>query len=135
MTKDTKAPKGTQDPKGQKVSNPRGRPKTPAKKGPGRPPGEKAIMETYRQRLLNSPSSEKVIKKVFDVALDDDHSHQAACMKMIMDRVLPTSGFSEVASGGQARPSVNITISGIGSPLVSNEPEEAIEAEYEETQE
>ena len=33
-------------------------------------------MEGYRQRLLNSPSSEKVIKKVFDVALDDDHSHR-----------------------------------------------------------
>ena len=115
-------------------SNPIGRPKTPMKKGPGRPLGEKSIMEGYRQRLLNSPSSEKVIRKVFEVALDDDHSHQAACMKMIMDRVLPTSGFSEVASGGQARPSVNITISGIGSPLVSNEPEEAIEAEYEETQ-
>ena len=115
--------------------NPIGRPKTPMKKGPGRPLGEKAVMESYRQRLLNSPKSEKVIAKVFEVALDNDHKHQAACMKLIMDRVLPTSGFSEVASGGQARPSVNITISGIGSPLVSNEPEEAIEAEYEETQE
>jgi len=125
-----------QAPKVSKGGNPIGRPPKPLKKGPGRPPGEKAIMESYRQRLLNSPKSEKVIAKVFEVALDDEHSHQAACMKMIMDRVLPTSGFSEVASGGQARPSVNITISGIGTtPLVSNEPEEAIEAEYEETQE
>jgi len=112
-----------------------GRPPKPPKKSVGRPKGEKAIMEGYRQRLLNSPKSEKVIAKVFEVALDNDHKHQAACMKLIMDRVLPTSGFSEVASGGQARPSVNITISGIGAPLVSNEPEEAIEAEYEETQE
>lgn len=112
-------------------SNPIGRPKTPVKKGPGRPIGEKAIMEGYRQRLLNSPSSEKVIRKVFDVALDDTHSHQAACMKMIMDRVLPTSGFSEVASGGQARPSVNITISSIGAPVVSKDTEEALEGDFE----
>ena len=115
--------------------NPIGRPKTPMKKGPGRPPGEKAVMESYRQRLLNSPKSEKVIAKVFEVALDDDHSHQAACMKMIMDRVLPTSGFSEVASGGQARPSVNITISGIGTPTLDTKAsEEPLEGEYEETQ-
>ena len=54
-----------------------GRPtKTEAQsKLPAKPRSDRSIMEAYRQRLLNSPSSEKVIKKVFDVALDDDHNH------------------------------------------------------------
>ena len=86
-------------------------------------------MEAYRQRLLNSPNSRKVIEKVFEVALEDGHSHQAACMKMILDRVLPTSGFSEVVSGGQSKPQVNITISGIGEPKIFTEA--PLEAEYE----
>ena len=69
---------------------PIGRPKKnkAQSKMPVKPRSDRSIMEAYRQRLLNSPSSEKVIKKVFDVALDDDHNHQAAAMKMIMDRVL-----------------------------------------------
>jgi hypothetical protein len=116
------------------TGNPVGRPKKPTKKAIGRPKGEKGIMEAYRQRLLNSPSSRKVIEKVFEVALEDGHSHQAACMKMILDRVLPTSGFSEVVSGGQSNPQVNITITGIGEAKVSTE--SAIEeGEYEEYRE
>ena len=104
-----------------------GRPtKTEAQsKLPAKPRSDRSIMEAYRQRLLNSPSSEKVIKKVFDVALDDDHNHQAACMKMIMDRVLPTSGFSEVAAGGQQKAAIQINISGIAPTVDVTEPLEA----------
>ena len=115
------------------TGNPIGRPKKAPKKKVGRPKGEKGIMEDYRQRLLNSPRSRKVIDKVFSVALDDEHNHQAACLKLIMDRVLPTSGFAEAATGGQARPSVQITISGLGdSPKVSEEA--PLEAEYSEVE-
>ena len=63
------------------------------------------------------------------MALDDEHNHQAACLKLIMDRVLPTSGFAEAATGGQARPSVQITISGVGDASVAPEP---IEADFTE---
>ena len=106
-----------------------GRPKkTKAQsKLPSKPRSDRSIMEAYRQRLLNSPSSEKVIKKVFDVALDDDHTHQAACMKMVMDRVLPTSGFSEAVAGGQQKAAIQINISGL-----SVETPEPIEAKFTE---
>jgi|TARA_R110000822_G_scaffold10375_3_gene39352 hypothetical protein len=88
---------------------------------PSKPRSDRSIMEAYRQRLLNSPSSEKVIRKVFQTALDDEHTHQAACMKMIMDRVLPATGFSEVVSGGQQRQSIQINISGLQSVEVNSQ--------------
>ena len=89
---------------------------------PSKPRSDRSIMEAYRQRLLNSPSSEKVIRKVFQVALDDDHTHQAACLKMVMDRVLPASGFSEAVSGGQQKSSIQINISGLSSTVDVTEP-------------
>lgn len=68
--------------------------KLPGKRGkPGRPKGDAAIMAEYKARMLASPKSSRVIQKVFEVALDDDHKHQAACMKMVMDRVAPIGAF------------------------------------------
>jgi hypothetical protein len=98
---------------------------------PVKPRSDRSIMEAYRQRLLNSPSSEKVIRKVFLTALDDEHTHQAACMKMVMDRVLPVSGFSEAASGGQQRQAIQININGLAEVEVKPKPVVA-EGEYEE---
>jgi len=108
-----------------------GRPKkTEAqKKLPAKPRTDRSIMEAYRQRLLNSPSSEKVISKVFQTALDDDHAHQAACMKMIMDRVLPTSGFSEAVSGGTQKSAIQINISGVPGVELSA-PKEPLEGAF-----
>jgi len=61
----------------------------------GRPKGDAAIINEYKARMLASPKSELVLQKVFDVALDDDHKNQAACMKMVIDRVLPISHFDK----------------------------------------
>ena len=113
---------------------PIGRPKRnkAQSKLPVKPRSDRSIMEAYRQRLLNSPSSEKVIKKVFDVALEDGHSHQAACMKLIMDRVLPTSGFSEAVSGGQQKTAIQINISGITPTVDVVEPLDPLDADFTE---
>ena len=52
--------------------NPIGRPKK--KKNPvGRPRGEGAVMKAYRQRMLNSPKSRKVLDSIFEVAMDPEH--------------------------------------------------------------
>lgn len=89
--------------------------KTPGgRKKVGRPKGDAAIMNDYRARMLASPKSRKVMKKIFDTALDDDHKHQGLCMKMIADRIMPTAGFEKILGASGGRPSINITINGVG---------------------
>lgn len=88
-----------------------GRP--PKKKNPvGRPKGEGTIMKEYRQRMLNSPKSRKVLDAILNAALDDEHKHQAAAWKIVADRILPVSSFE--IENKSSKPSVNITITGIG---------------------
>jgi hypothetical protein len=68
--------------------------------------------------MLASPKSRKVLDSILDAALNDDHKNQAAAWKLLMDRMLPISYFEkEKADGG--RPSVSITISGIGDATIS----------------
>jgi len=103
------------------------------KKAVGRPPGTQAIMNEYKARLLRSPNSEKVIQKIFQVALEDEHKHQAACMKMIMDRMLPIRAFEQEVEKGGGRSNVTINITGVGESvsISGSEDSEAIEGELE----
>lgn len=80
----------------------------------GRPPGEAAIIAEYKARMLNSPKSRKVLDKIMDAALDDDHKGQQAAWKLMMDRMLPISMF-DPKKGTGAKPSVTINISGMDS--------------------
>jgi hypothetical protein len=82
----------------------------------GRPAGEAAIINEMKARLIASPKSKKVLDSIMNAALDDEHKNQAAAWRLLMDRMLPVSMFEKDKSGG-ARPSVNITISGVGSPI------------------
>lgn len=79
----------------------------------GRPKGDAAIINEYKSRMLASPNSQKVIDSIFHAALDHDHKNQAAAWKLIMDRMLPVSYFEKDKLGG-GKPSVNITITGVG---------------------
>ena len=129
-------------------------PKTPRKKGRpskkgleskkvgsrnkvGRPAGDAAIINEYKARMLNSPKSRKVLDSILDAALNDDHKHQAAAWKLVVDRIMPVSAFDAIASNG-GRTSVNITISGLnnvsidGSETESTQSDQAIEGQYEE---
>jgi hypothetical protein len=54
-----------------------------------------------------------VIETVIRKAMDDTDKDQVACLKMCMDRLLPTSYFEKDKMGG--RNAINITISGVGS--------------------
>ena len=84
----------------------------------GRPPGDAAIINEYKARMLASPKSRKVLDSILDAALNDDHKNQAAAWKLLMDRMLPVSYFEkDKADGG--RPAVSITISGIGDATIS----------------
>lgn len=102
-----------------KVPKKRGRPpkalvqsKKKGARPPGRPPGDKAIMDEYKARLLASPKSRKVLDTILDAALDDEHKHQAAAWKLLVDRLMPLSSF-DASTGGGDKPSINITISGV----------------------
>ena len=90
-----------------------------AKKRPvGRPRGDNYAIEEFKARLIASPKSRKVIDSILNAALDDEHKNQAAAWKLLMDRMLPMSYFEKDKEGG-SRPSVNITINGIGGTVDS----------------
>lgn len=83
----------------------------------GRPAGDKAIMDEYKQRMLTSPKSARVLEAIFDAALDPEHKAQAAAWKLIVDRIVPVSSFDQVKQGG-GMPSISINISSIGQPVI-----------------
>ena len=57
----------------------------------GRPPGMRAAQLDIQRRLIEHPDRAKVVEAVYRIALDDEHKHQAAAMKLLMDRMLPIS--------------------------------------------
>jgi hypothetical protein len=98
-----------------------------AKKKPGkvgRPVGDAGRIQEFKARLL-STSGTKVIDTVLRKALDDNDKDQVACLKMCMDRLLPTSLFEKDAKG--QRNAVTINITGLGETKV--EAVETIDAE------
>ena len=95
----------------------------------GRPKGDAAIMNEYKARMLASPQSREVLQKIFDVALDDDHKNQAACMKMVIDRIAPVSAFEKEVSSGGGRNAIEIRITGISGYVSEQDP---IDADFTE---
>lgn len=96
----------------------RGRPRKEvieAKRKPGkigRPVGDTGRIQELKARLL-ATTGDKVIDKIVSIAMTDGHPVQSAALKMCIDRVLPISYFEKDKNSG-ARPSVNITITGVG---------------------
>ena len=84
----------------------------------GRPKGTAAIINEYRDRMLNSPKSAKVLEAVFNAALQDGHPHQAAAWKLVLDRVAPLSAFDTSKGSNGGAPSISINITGLNSPSV-----------------
>jgi len=84
----------------------------------GRPKGDAAIMNEYKARMLASPKSRKVLEKIFEAALDDDHKAQSAAWKIVVDRIMPVGMFEKdvLQSGGKS--SIQINITGVGSTSV-----------------
>jgi hypothetical protein len=78
----------------------------------GRPAGDKAIMDEYKQRMLTSPKSARVLEAIFDAALDPEHKAQSAAWKLIVDRIVPVSSFEQVKQGG-GTPAISINIMGL----------------------
>lgn len=88
----------------------------------GRPPGDKAIMDEYKARLLASPKSRLVLDTILDAALDNEHKNQSAAWKLLTERLMPLSYFQK-DNNSPGRSSVSITISGVGgdTTIVGND--------------
>lgn len=86
----------------------------------GRPKGDKAIIDEYKARMLNSPKSARVLETIFDAALNDDHKNQAAAWKLVVDRIIPVSAFEQTKQGNQT-PQISINITGLTQPTVEAE--------------
>jgi|TARA_R110002153_G_scaffold240076_1_gene394609 hypothetical protein len=90
----------------------------------GRPPGVAAALKEYQAMMVTSPKSRKVLQKILDAALDDDHKFQSAAWKIVADRIVPLGMFD---TGDAKKPSgISITINTVDAQEVIVE-----EAEYE----
>ena len=65
------------------------------------------------KQMLIEGKGQKIVQKVIDIALDDEHPSQMAALKMCMDRALPMSAFEKTTA---QRNAVSITITGLASP-------------------
>ena len=100
----------------------------------GRPPGDAAIINQYKSRMLASPKSKKVLEAIFDAALDDNHKAQSAAWKLIMDRIAPTAAFEKDVIKDGGRSAIQINITGVGTTEVSSgateDTSEALEGQW-----
>jgi hypothetical protein len=94
----------------------------------GRPKGDAAIINEYKSRMLTSPKSRKVLESIFDAALNDDHKHQSAAWKLIVDRIVPVGAFEKDVVKGAGKSAIQINITGVGGETtVVSSNEEAID--------
>ena len=87
------------------------------KRALGTPIGNKQRMQEFKNKLLTEENGNRILSKVMEVAMDDDHPGQSAALKMCLDRMLPTSMFDEDKKGTD-RPSIQINISGLNEQKV-----------------
>jgi hypothetical protein len=95
----------------------------------GRPKGDAAIINEYKSRMLTSPKSRKVLESIFDAALNDDHKHQSAAWKLIVDRIVPVGAFEKDVVKGAGKSAIQINITGVGgteTTVVSNQEEDDV---------
>lgn len=86
----------------------------------GRPKGDAALMNEFKARLLASPKSAKVLEKIFEAALDDEHKAQQAAWKLIMDRMLPVAAFEKEIIKEGSRNAIQINITGVGTTEITS---------------
>lgn len=81
----------------------------------GRPKGDNSRIQEFKERLLATGGT-RILDKMVQIALDDNHPGQMAAIKLAVDRILPSSVFDAKAGGGAPQISINIT--GLGQPSI-----------------
>jgi hypothetical protein len=79
----------------------------------------KARLEEFKTRLI-ATGGERILDRMIQIALDDNHPGQMSAMKMAIDRILPASMF-DAAKGSNSAPAISINISGLTAPTVQAE--------------
>lgn len=77
----------------------------------GRPAGDTARINEFKARLLGT-TGDKVITKIIEIAMNDEHPGQMAALKFAGERILPISAF-EAAKQGGSTPTIQINVSGL----------------------
>ena len=86
-----------------------------ARKGKvGRPKGDNSRIQEFKERLLATGGT-RILDKMVQIALDDNHPGQMAAIKLAIDRILPSSVFDAAKNAGST-PQISINISSIGTP-------------------
>lgn len=100
----------------------------------GRPKGTAGIINDYRDRMLASPKSRKVMDAIFDAALDENHKGQQAAWKIIADRILPISAFEQDLKRSGGKSGITINIQGLGENvnISGSEDDDVIDGNFSE---
>lgn len=98
----------------------------------GRPPGDAARIQEFKDRLLATGGT-RIIDKVVSIAMNDKHPGQMAALKLTLDRILPASVFDNAKAGGST-PQITINISGLTDQPVIESTSDVSDIEYRDTE-
>ena len=114
--------------KGKKAGRPRLREKRPTVRV-GRPAGQRASQLELQEFMYSHPKKKKVVEEMMRAALDPEHKNQGIAWKLLMDRMLPISGFEKLAG----KSAIQIIINTLDSSAVEIEGEtiESVEEDAE----
>lgn len=76
--------------------------------------GAQHRMKTLKEKLLSKGNSETVVRKLLEIATNDEHPGQVQALRMCIDRMLPVSMFEDKEKN---RPEIKITILGVGDDV------------------
>ena len=89
------------------------------------PESKKARAQEVLAEMLGRKGT-YIVQKVLDKALDDNDADQMACLKLVMDRVLPADYLSKVKGKSNQ---IQINITGVGQDITLEQ--DVVEADYE----
>ena len=96
------------------------------------PESKKARAQEVLATMLGR-KGKNVVQKVLDKALNDEDDDQMACLKIVMDRILPADYLAKVKGKSNQ---ISIQIMGVGETTIQSSEEEVdedlVDIEYEE---
>jgi len=97
------------------------------------PESKKARAQEVLATMLGR-KGKNVVQKVLDKALNDEDDDQMACLKLVMDRILPADYLAKVKGKSNQ---ISIQIMGVGETTIQSSEEEEVDEdlvdiEYEE---
>lgn len=95
------------------------------------PESKKARAQEVLATMLGR-KGKNVVQKVLDKALNDEDEDQMACLKLVMDRILPADYLAKVKGKSNQ---ISIQIMGVGETTIQSsevEEEELVDVDYEE---